>query len=274
MTALFAKTILSIPSYSRREHFFIQLIKRWCSLERIEVKQDAKGNLYLTKGCSSLYPCLCSHLDTVHRKHVPYIDSLKFLPVKFGYDNDRLYIDGMGIGADCKCGVAICLSVMKNTRKPCKCVLFVEEEIGMLGSRELDVSFFDDVSYVLSWDSPGGDRATRTSSGVLMFTDEFFGVFKDIYARAGITSWRDEPYTDIVQIARKCGIQCINCANGGSMMAHTNLEDASLRDMNRGEKLCLEAISKIPCNRRWTLSGSQSRIGRNSDYYASLAIPS
>lgn len=279
MTTLFAKTILSVPTYSTKEHFFIDLIKRWCSLEKIDVKQDGKGNLYLTKGHSSLYPCLCSHLDTVHRKYIPYINSLKFLPVEIDSDNDRLFIDGMGIGADCKCGVAICLSAMKQSRMPCKCALFVEEEIGMQGSRNLDASFFEDVSYVLSWDSPGGDRATKTSSGVPMFTDEFFETFKDIYAEAGITSWRHEPYTDAVQIVKKCGIQCINCANGGGMMAHTDFEDASLGYMNRGEKLCLEAMSKIPKRKwrfdAWTSGNSdalKSRVGRTPDYYAGLSI--
>ena len=193
---------------------------------------------------------MISHLDTVHRKYLPYIQKKELLPVQI--DGDRLYIDGMGIGADCKAGVAICLSVMRKVKR-CKCALFVEEETGMNGSRALDKSFFDNVSYVLSWDSPGGNRATETSSGVPMFTKEFADIFKPIYAKHGITSWNREPFTDTVQIVKQLGICCINARNGGGMAAHTDREDCSLKDMNDSEQLCLDAIAGIPCDRKWEI---------------------
>lgn len=253
MNTLFAKHILSVPTISGKEDFFTDCIKKWCKIVGIKCSQDGKGNLYLRKGdCDGkdLVPCLCSHLDTVHRKYLPYIQKKELLPVKI--DGDRLYIDGMGIGADCKAGVAICLSVMRKV-KSCKCALFVEEETGMNGSRALDKSFFDNVSYVLSWDSPGGNRATETSSGVPMFTKEFADIFKPIYAKHGVTSWNREPFTDTVQIVKQLGICCINARNGGGMAAHTDREDCSLKDMNDSEQLCLDAIAGIPCDRKWEI---------------------
>lgn len=253
MNTLFAKHILSVPTISGKEDFFIDCIKKWCKIVGIKCHQDGKGNLYLVKGdaaSAKWTPCLISHLDTVHRKYLPYIQKKELLPVQI--DGDRLYIDGMGIGADCKAGVAICLSVMRKV-KSCKCALFVEEETGMNGSRALDKSFFDNVSYVLSWDSPGGNRATETSSGVPMFTKEFADIFKPIYAKHGVTSWNREPFTDTVQIVKQLGICCINARNGGGMAAHTDREDCSLKDMNDSEQLCLDAIAGIPCDRKWEI---------------------
>lgn len=253
MNTLFAKHILSVPTVSGKEDFFIDCIKKWCKIVGIRADQDSKGNLYLRKGdCDGKdwVPCLCSHLDTVHRKYLPYIEKKELLPVQI--DGDRLFIDGMGIGADCKAGVAICLAVMRKVKR-CKCALFVEEETGMNGSRALDKSFFDNVSYVLSWDSPGGNRATETSSGVPMFTKEFADIFKPIYAKHGVTSWNREPFTDTVQIVKQLGICCINARNGGGMAAHTDREDCSLKDMNDSEQLCLDAIAGIPCDRKWEI---------------------
>lgn len=253
MNTLFAKHILSVPTVSGKEDFFIDCIKKWCKTVGIKCSQDGKGNLYLVKGdaaSAEWTPCLVSHLDTVHRKYIPYIQRKELLPVKI--DGDRLYIDDMGVGADCKAGVAICLSVMRKV-KSCKCALFVEEETGMQGSRALDKSFFDNVSYVLSWDSPGGNRATETSSGVPMFTEEFADIFKPIYAKHGVTNWKREPFTDTVQIVKQLGICCINAKNGGGMAAHTDKEDASISEMNSSEELCLDALAKIPCDRKWEI---------------------
>lgn len=259
MNTLFAKHILSVPTVSGKEDFFIDCIKKWCKIVGIRADQDGKGNLYLRKGdCDGkkLVPCLISHLDTVHRKYIPYIENKELLPVQI--DGDRLYIDGMGIGADCKAGVAICLAVMRKVKR-CKCALFVEEETGMQGSKACDSSFFDNVSYVLSWDSPGGNRATKSCSGVPMFTDEFFNIIEPIYRSHGITQWNSEPWTDQLTLVKRFGICCVNARNGGGMAAHTDREDCSLKDMNDSEQLCLDALAQIPCDRRWTIEYKEPR---------------
>ena len=266
MNILFAKHILSVPTFSGKEDFFADCIEKWCKITGIQVSRDGKGNLYLRKGAvdgKDFVPCLCSHLDTVHRKYIPYIEKKQLLPVR--QEGDRFSIDGMGVGADCKAGVAICLSVMRKVSK-CKCVLFVEEELGMLGSKSLDKSFFDNVSYVLSWDSPGGNRATKTSAGVPMFTDEFFEVFSPIYKRHGVTNWKNEPYTDTVQIVKQTGVACINAKNGGGMNCHTDKEDCSFKDMDDSEQLCLDAIAEIPCDRKWEVKYEEPKASPYSAY--------
>lgn len=265
MNTLFAKGILSVPTVSGKEDFFVEVIEKWCKLVGIKTHKDGKGNLYLEKGHAEWMPCLCSHLDTVHKKYLPYIEKRELLPVKI--DGDRLYIEGMGVGADCKAGVAICLSVMKQVRC-CKCVLFVEEEEGMLGSKALDKSFFDNVSYVLSWDSPGGNRATKTSARVPMFTDELFKIAEPIYKKHGVTNWNDEPWTDTVQIVKLTGTCCINAKNGGSMTCHTDREDASIKEMNDSEQLCLDAIAGIPCDRKWKIEYQEPPKPKYGGYFS------
>lgn len=262
MTTLFAKHILSVPTVSGKEDFFIDCIEKWCKIVGIKCHQDGKGNLYLVKGDASSAkwtPCLISHLDTVHRKYLPYIQKRELLPVQI--DGDRLYIDGMGIGADCKAGVAICLSVMRKV-KSCKCALFVEEETGMQGSKACDASFFDNVSYILSWDSPGGNRATRACSGVPMFTEEFFKIIEPIYKSHGITNWNSEPWTDQLTLVKRFGICSVNARNGGGMAAHTDREDCSLKDMNDSEQLCLDALAEIPCDRKWEIKYEEPKWER------------
>jgi hypothetical protein len=55
-----------------------------------------------------------------------------------------------------------------------KAAFFVEEEIGMQGSKELDKDFFNDVAYVIGWDSPDLIRAAWKCSGTQLFTADFY----------------------------------------------------------------------------------------------------
>ena len=49
--------------------------------------------------------------------------------------------------------------------------LAVEEEWGMCGSMELDAGWFPDVSFCLSFDSPGRNRSSRSCAGVALYPD-------------------------------------------------------------------------------------------------------
>lgn len=65
----------------------------------------------------------------------------------------------------------------------CKCALFSKEELGAVGSRKLDKGFFEDVSYVIGFDSPEQARASKSCSRVPLFDDEFFNAYvKDVAA--------------------------------------------------------------------------------------------
>ena len=109
-------------------------IINWARRRNIKVECDAKGNLYLTKGELSngeVYPCVTSHMDTVQEKSKVYSDAGTRLEIvtsevqvytdkdKEFYGGDykhKISVDGQGIGADCKAGIVISLSLLHQSR--------------------------------------------------------------------------------------------------------------------------------------------------------------
>jgi hypothetical protein len=249
MTLDFAKEIMSVPACSRHEDFLVECIEKWCGQNGVktEVKQ---GNLYLTKGHTEWFPCLAAHLDTVQDKQAEYADKKKLLDVKV--DGDKLYVDGMGIGADCRAGIAICLDAM--TKIPaCKCVFFSNEELGCQGAQKLDKGFFDDVSYCIEWDSPTWNRAAKSSMGADLFTQEFFDKYiKDVAKKYGVTDFRDEPGTDVHFIVKYTGTTCMNFSNGG-YKPHSPDEYCLFSEMDKGSKFCVDLVKTIPNDKKYKI---------------------
>lgn len=103
-----------------------------------------------------------------------------------------------GLGMDDQGGCAIALAVIDSIPFA-KAAFFVEEEVGMQGSRAADMHFFDDCAFVFSNDSPDRNRGTHYSSGVQLYSDEFFKEhLQKICADHGLTDFRSEPYTDLI----------------------------------------------------------------------------
>ena len=72
------KTTLSIPSAYGEEELMREYIIEFAISNSIEYKVDHKGNIYLTKGSEKMtegeyYPCVVSHIDTVHKNHTNLI---------------------------------------------------------------------------------------------------------------------------------------------------------------------------------------------------------
>ncbi len=119
MNKEFLKEVLSIPSYSKKEILMREFIKKFAIHNGIKYHIDYKGNIYLTKGVideNEYYPCVVSHIDTVHNKHISLIEENKRLIID--EDQDMLTAKHpetniqTGIGGDDKCGVFVCLSLM------------------------------------------------------------------------------------------------------------------------------------------------------------------
>jgi len=236
--------VMQIPSCSRNEFRMATFIMLWARKHGIKHVMDKKGNVYLTKGELSdgeYYPCVTSHMDTVQDKAKVYALAGAELPLKTRKTmktstnevRHEVFIDGQGIGADDKLGVLISLQLMLKTEK-IKAAFFVEEEIGMLGSAQLDVDFFNDVAYVIGWDSPDILRAAWKCSGTKLFTYDFYTQkLKPIVEKWDFTDkcFKSEPYTDVVNIRSKTGVMCMNFGNGG-YNAHANNEYLVLEDVD------------------------------------------
>lgn len=273
----FMYEFMSIPSYSRFEFRIATYIILWAKKNGVNYTMDKKGNIYLTKGELSegeFYPCMTAHMDTVQDKSKPFILAGADLPLKTRVMKSKtsdefiheVYINGQGIGADDKTGVFISLSIMSKVDK-IKAAFFVEEEIGMKGSEELDPTFFDDVAYVVGWDSPDLNRAAWKCSGTTLFSRDFYeNGLKPVVEKWGMTdkSFHSEPFTDVVKIRNKTNVVCSNFGNGG-YNAHATNEYIVVEHVDHAIGMGLDIVNTIGNKKRFTIEkSSYSGYGYNS----------
>ena len=161
-----------------------------------------------------------------------------------------------GLGMDNQGGCAIALAVMEDL-PVCRAAFTVEEEIGMLGARAMDMSFFDDCAFVFSNDSPDRNRGTHYSSGVQLYSDEFFKEhLQKICADHGLTDFRSEPFTCILNVRNHRlpdgkHLECLNFGNGG-YNAHMDTEYAKFSDVCAAEELLRALCTKIPLDKQYS----------------------
>ena len=145
------KAILNIQSktynHSEMSCFVENKLKRDASAVQLSFTIDKHGNIIVSKGEAEAYACLCCHLDTVHEIVEDY---------EIKEDNGKFYaMSGdvaTGIGGDDKCGIYSILHLLSNNDKPFKAVFFSDEEIGQQGSSKIDLSFFNDVGFLVGID--------------------------------------------------------------------------------------------------------------------------
>lgn len=232
----FVYELMSIPTMSSHEYRLVTFIVLWARRNNIDYEFDNYGNLYLTKGELSegeYYPCLTAHLDSVQSKHKLYIQAGQALDVKTRVvmNKHEIYVDGMGIGGDDKAGVLIALSMFSHVEKMKAC-FFLEEEIGCKGSENLNEEWFNNVGYVIGYDSPDLNRAAWACSGTKLFDANFFKThIQEICKKHGLTNFKSEPYTDVKSIRKKTDIICMNFGSG-YYNCHSANEYCVIEDMD------------------------------------------
>ena len=250
----FANDFLSVPTFSSHEIRIIEFIEKWAVENGINIYADKKHNLYLTKGVlgeNEYYPCFTAHMDSVQEAHLPFIENNEPLPLVYGKVNDKLSVtcEGFGPGGDDKCGLLIILTLFKHL-PTMKAAFFVEEEIGCLGSNELDESFFSNVGYVIGYDSPGaGERAAHTCGGSRLFSRNFYEThMKPICDEFGYTKFFSEPWTDIINICNNTEVECMNFGSG-YYNAHSNYEYIILEDVDNAIALGVALATQLGNNK-------------------------
>ena len=257
----FLKEVLSIPSISGNESMVRDYIIEYAKENGIEYYTDAKKNLYLTKGSEKMtsgeyYPCVVSHMDTVHRSHSELIESKTKLIIESstyseGEDNEMTTLiakhpttkEQTGIGGDDKCGVYVCLEMFERF-DVLKGAFFVEEEIGMLGSRHADDKFFENVGYAIQFDAPSSNWISEICSGVKLFDEDFKGEIKGTLNECGYTKFSIDPFTDVNQLPSKYDFNCLNLGCG-YYRQHTNSEYVIVEEVFDSIKAGYELISKL-----------------------------
>ena len=249
----FVYELMSIPTLSESEYRLITFIVLWARRNNIKYEFDTYGNLYLTKGEISngeYYPCVTAHLDSVQQKHKMYAQAGQPLEVKTRVVSGKheIYVDGMGIGGDDKAGILIGLSMFSHVDK-LKACFFLEEETGCRGSKNLNTEWFENVGYVLGYDSPDLNRAAYACSGTRLFSADFFKThMQKICEKHGLTKFHSEPFTDVKEIREKTNIICMNFGSG-YYNAHSSNEYCIIEDMDVACRMGHELIEHLGLTR-------------------------
>lgn len=260
----FVYELMSIPTSSSNEYRLVTFIVLWARRNNIDYEFDDYGNIYLTKGeikDGEYYPCVTAHLDSVQTKQKTYAQAGQPLQVKTRISTinkkHEIYVDGMGIGGDDKAGVLIALS-MFNHLDVLKACFFLEEEIGCKGSSKLNKEWFNNVGYVIGYDSPDLNRAAYACSGVNLFSANFFKTYmQDICKKHGLTKFHSEPFTDVKEIREQTNIICMNFGSG-YYNAHTEREYCVIEDMDTACRMGIDLINfigytrhELQCSKSW-----------------------
>ena len=186
---------------------------------------DEIGNLYITKGNAKNYGCFIAHMDEVHQTRSKYFKTHIIGNTIYGYDHRAESFSG--IGADDKNGIYIVLKLLEEA-KEMKAVLFVEEEIGCIGSRGADMRFFDDCRYVVQIDRKGNKDFITTAAWQELCDSSFYEATEA--AKYGYTKTVGA-MTDIMQL-KENGLNIAGCnLSCGYYNPHTDNENTNLADL-------------------------------------------
>lgn len=250
--------VLAIETYSKDEDAMIEFLLAFFTKHGIRAWRDEIGNVYAEKGevgAYQKYPLVVAHTDTVHRIHGNEIIPKKLLlpnyagelkPALKGFDaNDN----PVGLGADCKVGIALCLILF--LRQPILKGFFpVQEEIGARGAEKVDVAFLQNVGYALEFDSPA-NTSSITLGNQLMYNPEDEKGLGKIWTtlllefsekRETEFTLEQHSYTDIVKL--RPHFTCCNVPVGYYLYHTTSeylVEEEAFMALDLGEELIRRA---------------------------------
>lgn len=234
-------SLLKVQTNSENEKLMVLYLDKELRKLKLDYQIDAVGNILVVKGKTNLYPCVVSHMDTVHN-FVPDFRVYKDID-----DDDVLFaMNGkqrVGIGGDDKCGVFACLYLLK-TMPQIKVVFFSREENGCKGSTNINKEFFVDCRYLIQLDRRGSGDFIQTYWGNKTVSHEFsseIGVMKKKY------KYRNKigTVTDVMKLwNNKVGVSCINLSCG-YYNPHTESEYISIKDLWHSVKFTEEIINTM-----------------------------
>lgn len=130
-----------------------------------------KGNIYVTKGNATNYPCIVSHTDSVH-KIIPDEDYTILNDDYCAMGFNKRINSPSGCGGDDKVGIYICLELLRDIDN-IKVAFFRDEEVGCDGSYDADINFFKDVRFILQCDRKGNSDFVSEIYGVQLQSKRF-----------------------------------------------------------------------------------------------------
>ena len=235
---------LSIPSFYGKEDLIREYIINTLNEKNINNYVDEYGNIYATKGNTEYFPCVVSHIDTVH-------EITEYKIIEENYNLSAIKPDGSptGIGGDNKAGTFVCLELLDYFDN-IKAAFFVSEEVGCLGSSLSDPEFFKNVGYALQFDAPHDNWVTHYCDGVKLFekNSEFYNKIEPILTECLRDFTEDRlgfhPYTDVSALKRLYDFSCLNYSVGYYNM-HSIYEYVSINDVDTCLKTAIKLITEL-----------------------------
>ena len=215
------KDILAVPTKTHEEGRLIDFLVDYFDRKEVGLMKDDMGNLMVVKGNADYYPCVVAHTDTVH--HIDGEIDIRTVQRPNTCGEMRTALTGFrpgtddptGCGGDDKAGVFICLQLFEQFDN-IKLFFPVAEETGCHGSKAVDSRWFDDVGYIIQFDSPTNNTMSRTLMGRTLYDDQsgFSSTVMGLITEHGITEHQAHPYTDVATLGERFELQCLNLAAG------------------------------------------------------------
>jgi len=219
------KDILSVPTKTHQEERLVAFLVDYFDRKEVGLMKDDMGNLMVVKAEADFdgyFPCVVAHTDTVHSIDSDYVD-IRTVQRPNTCGDMRTALTGFhpgtgepsGCGGDDKAGVFVCLQLFELFDN-IKLFFPVAEETGCHGSKAVDSQWFDDVGYIIQFDSPTNNTMSRTLMGRTLYDDQsgFSSTVMGLITEHGITEHQAHPYTDVATLGERFELQCLNLAAG------------------------------------------------------------
>jgi len=241
--------LLKVQSNSENEKLMVLYLDKELHKLNLDYGIDSAGNILVIKGKSKTYPCVVSHMDTVHSfvSDFTIYTRQKNKDILFAKSNKQK----VGIGGDDKCGIFACLYLLKVVPE-IKVVFFSREEVGCKGSDKVNHRFFDDCRYIIQLDRKGNKDFIQAYCGKKTvshtFSSEIGAVKKKYHYKTAIGT-----VTDVMKLwNNRIGISCINLSCG-FYNPHSPSEYISIKDLWHSIKFTKEIIQTLKPKRYTSL---------------------
>lgn len=168
----YLETICSIPHGSFHEKPLSDYLVKFAKERGLRYKQYPNWNVIIYKDASPGYEnhepiMLQSHIDMVCEKDPGYEHDFEKDPLSLYVEDGILRAHGTTLGADDGVGVAYMMAFLEDDSLPhpaLECVFTVQEEVGLIGAKELA---FEDISAkrMIGLDDMGGSTSYVSSCG-------------------------------------------------------------------------------------------------------------
>lgn len=140
--------ISAIPRCSKHEHAVSEYVIRLAKKHKLSWNKDEYGNIVVKKpatNASSRPLILQSHLDIVCESVPEKAIDMRTTPIQLRTDGMWVFADGTTLGADDGIGVSLMLAILDGNyaHPPLEALFTVDEETGLRGALQLDVSMLE-----------------------------------------------------------------------------------------------------------------------------------